>query len=111
WIPITHQAQYKAFKDDLDNLGPSIEGQAKLGLVVPSYMDVDSIEDLENQADKKIIGIEPGAGIVKATDKTLDTYSNLNDWEQVVSFTGAMNAQLERAIKSKEDIVITGWNP
>ncbi|MBO1206076.1 ABC transporter permease/substrate binding protein [Staphylococcus nepalensis] len=111
WIPITHQAQYKAFKDDLDNLGSSIEGQAKLGLVVPSYMDVDSIEDLENQADKKIIGIEPGAGIVKATDKTLDTYSNLNDWEQVVSSTGAMNAQLERAIKSKEDIVITGWNP
>src|SRR5699024_10704001 len=82
WIPITHQAQYKAFKDDLDNFGPSIEGLAKLGLVVPSYMDVDSIEDLENQADKKIIGIEPGAGIVKATDKTLDTYSNLNDWEQ-----------------------------
>lgn len=111
WIPLTHQAQYKEFKDKLDNLGPHIDGQAKLGLVVPSYMDVDSIEDLNKQADKKIIGIEPGAGIVKTTDKTLDAYSNLDDWEQVVSSTGAMNAQLDRAIKSKDDIVITGWNP
>nr|WP_272106755.1 ABC transporter permease/substrate binding protein [Staphylococcus sp. NRL 22/194] len=111
WIPITHKAQYKEYKDDLDNLGPHIDGEAKLGLVVPKYMDVDSIEDLNNQADKKITGIEPGAGIVQATNKTLKSYPNLKGWKQVNSSTGAMNAELKRAIKSKKDIVITGWNP
>ncbi|MFD1068014.1 ABC transporter permease/substrate binding protein [Oceanobacillus locisalsi] len=111
WIPITHQAQYEEFKDDLDDLGPQIDGQAKLGLVVPSYMDVDSIEDLDDQANQEIIGIEPGAGIVTATDETLEAYPNLDGWEQVVSSTGAMNAQLERAINANEEIVITGWNP
>jgi len=112
WIPITHQAQYEEFKDDLDDLGPHIDNQAKLGLVVPSYMDdVDSIEDLDDQANQEIIGIEPGAGIVMATDETLDAYPNLSDWEQVVSSTGAMNAQLERAISANEEIVVEGWNP
>lgn len=111
WIPITHKAQYDEYKDDLDNLGPHIDGEAKLGLVVPKYMDVDSIEDLNNQADKKITGIEPGAGIVQATNKTLKSYPNLKGWKQINSSTGAMNAELKRAIKSKKDIVITGWNP
>ncbi|KFN93360.1 substrate-binding/permease component of an ABC superfamily glycine/betaine transporter [Tetragenococcus muriaticus PMC-11-5] len=112
WIPITHQAQYEEFKDDLDDLGPSIDNEAKLGLVVPSYMeDVNSIEDLDDQANQEIIGIEPGAGIVEATDETLDAYPNLSDWEQVVSSTGAMNAQLERAISANEEIVVEGWNP
>ncbi|MEL0537231.1 ABC transporter permease/substrate binding protein [Staphylococcus debuckii] len=111
WLPVTHAAQYKEFKDDLDNLGPHIDKKAKLGLVVPSYMDVDSIEDLDNQAKKKITGIEPGAGIVKATDKTIKAYPNLKGWDQVISSTGAMNAQLKRAVKNKDEIVITGWNP
>ncbi|MHD0396306.1 ABC transporter permease/substrate binding protein [Staphylococcus simulans] len=111
WLPVTHAAQYKEFKNELDDLGPHIKDEAKLGFVVPSYMDVDSIEDLDNQANKKITGIEPGAGIVKATDKTIESYSNLNDWEQVISSTGAMNAQLKRAIQNKDEIVITGWNP
>ena len=25
WLPVTHAAQYKEFKDDLDNLGPHID--------------------------------------------------------------------------------------
>ena len=111
WLPITHQAQYEEFKNDIDDLGPHIDKQAKLGLVVPSYMDVDSIEDLDDQANKEITGIEPGAGIVSATDDTLEAYPNLSDWKQVVSSTGAMNAQLDRAIKAHDEIVVEGWNP
>ncbi|GMA46117.1 hypothetical protein GCM10025854_05130 [Tetragenococcus muriaticus] len=111
WLPITHQAQYEEFKNDVDDLGPHIDKQAKLGLVVPSYMDVDSIEDLDDQANREITGIEPGAGIVQATDETLEAYPNLSDWEQIISSTGAMNAQLERAINDNDEIVVEGWNP
>ncbi|VTS25113.1 ABC transporter permease/substrate binding protein [Streptococcus pseudoporcinus] len=56
-------------------------------------------------------GIEPGAGITTATQKTLKAYPNLSDWELVLSSTGAMTTSLDQAIKNKEEIVVTGWSP
>ena len=47
WLPLTHADFYADFEDDVVDLGPNLEG-AKIGLVVPSYMDIDSIEDLAN---------------------------------------------------------------
>ena len=46
WLPYTHKDFYESNKDDLTDLGPNLMG-AKIGLVVPEYMDIDSIEDLE----------------------------------------------------------------
>lgn len=111
WLPGTHGPQYDKFKDRLEDLGPNLDGGAKLGIVVPSYMSVDSIADLKDQGDKKIIGIEPGAGIMAAAEKTMSAYNNLADWELVASSGGAMTTQLEKAVKNEEPIVITGWSP
>ncbi|MBG9986520.1 ABC transporter permease/substrate binding protein [Facklamia sp. DSM 111018] len=111
WLPITHGALYEEYGDQMVNLGPNTVG-AKCGLAVPTYMeDVNSIEDLDQQADQVITGIEPGAGITKLTQETLDSYPNLTNWEQKTSSTGAMTTQLEQAIANKEEIVITGWTP
>lgn len=112
WLPVTHKAQYDKFKKQIDYLGPSLSKAAKLGIVVPSYMDVDSIEDLKDQVPKKeIIGIEPGAGVVAAAQKTQKAYPNLSDWKVTPTSSGAMTSQLGSAIKKKEPIVITGWSP
>lgn len=46
WLPGTHGDLYEEYKDKMVDLGPNLEG-AKIGLVVPEYMDIDSIEDLE----------------------------------------------------------------
>src|SRR5690625_2234315 len=46
WLPGTHGDLYEQYEDELVDLGPNLEG-AKIGLVVPSYMDIDSIEDLD----------------------------------------------------------------
>jgi len=46
WLPGTHGELYDEYKDELVDLGANLEG-AKIGLVVPTYMDIDSIEDLE----------------------------------------------------------------
>ncbi|SFJ63587.1 glycine betaine/proline transport system substrate-binding protein [Halobacillus dabanensis] len=46
WLPGTHGDLYEQHKDNLVDLGANLEG-AKIGLVVPEYMEVDSIEDLE----------------------------------------------------------------
>ena len=53
------------------DLGANLKG-AKVGLVVPSYMKVDAISDLSDEAGKKITGIEPGAGVVAGAKKTIN---------------------------------------
>jgi glycine betaine/proline transport system substrate-binding protein len=111
WLPGTHGTQYEKFKDKVENLGPNLEGGARLGIVVPSYMDVDSIEDLSDQANKTIVGIEPGAGVVSAAEKTVEEYPNLSDWNLMTSSGGAMTTELANAVKNEKEIVITGWSP
>ncbi|HER0923068.1 TPA: ABC transporter permease/substrate binding protein [Streptococcus pyogenes] len=111
WLPVTHGQQYKKYQSKLDDLGSNLEG-TKLGLAVPKYMtDVNSIEDLSKQADQKITGIEPGAGIMAAAQKTLKEYHNLSSWELVAASTGAMTTSLDQAIKKKDPIVVTAWSP
>ncbi|KGX85267.1 glycine betaine ABC transporter substrate-binding protein [Pontibacillus litoralis] len=46
WLPGTHGDLYESYKDQVEDLGANLEG-AKIGLVVPKYMDVTSIEDLK----------------------------------------------------------------
>ncbi|PRR78946.1 glycine betaine ABC transporter substrate-binding protein [Clostridium vincentii] len=45
WLPATHAKYISDYKDTVENLGPNLEG-ARVGLVVPKYMDINSIEDL-----------------------------------------------------------------
>ncbi|WP_421663052.1 glycine betaine ABC transporter substrate-binding protein [Lysinibacillus telephonicus] len=110
WLPNTHAAQYKQYKDSLVELGENLTG-AKIGLVVPSYMDVDSIEDLTDEANKAITGIEPGAGVMAATEQALEEYENLADWELLPSSSGAMTVALGQAIENEEEVIVTGWSP
>ncbi|MGE7839271.1 glycine betaine ABC transporter substrate-binding protein [Lysinibacillus sp. NPDC093712] len=46
WLPTTHSSFYEKYKDDFDDLGENLKG-TKNGFVVPEYMDIDSIEDLQ----------------------------------------------------------------
>ncbi|MDF0728459.1 glycine betaine ABC transporter substrate-binding protein [Cytobacillus sp. S13-E01] len=48
WLPSTHADYYEKFEGQFEDLGANLEG-TKLGLVVPTYMDIDSIEDLKNE--------------------------------------------------------------
>lgn len=46
WLPSTHASFYEKHKEDLVDLGENLKG-TKIGFVVPSYMEIDSIEDLQ----------------------------------------------------------------
>ncbi|MDC3415307.1 glycine betaine ABC transporter substrate-binding protein [Aquibacillus salsiterrae] len=46
WMPQTHASFYEEYEGEFEDLGENLVG-AKIGLVVPSYMEIDSIEDLE----------------------------------------------------------------
>ncbi|CDQ40714.1 glycine betaine ABC transporter substrate-binding protein [Virgibacillus salexigens] len=110
WLPGTHADQYENYGDQVVDLGTNLEG-AKIGLVVPEYMDVNSIEDLDSQADQTITGIEPGAGVVAAAEDAVEEYENLEGWEVQTSSSGAMATQLGQAIENEEDVIVTGWSP
>lgn len=111
WLPTTHGAQYEEYQDQLVHAGVNTEN-GQNGIAVPAYMeDVNSIEDLTDQADQTITGIEPGAGIMELTEQTMDAYPNLSDWELQSSSTGAMTTALGNAIENQEEIVVTGWTP
>ncbi|MFF0829587.1 glycine betaine ABC transporter substrate-binding protein [Brevibacillus sp. NPDC003359] len=46
WLPSTDASYLKKFGGKIEDLGPNLEG-TKIGLVVPSYMNISSIEDLQ----------------------------------------------------------------
>lgn len=60
--------------------------------------------------DYEIIGIDPGAGIMKATERVLEDYE-LSDWTLTEGSSAAMTASLQKAYKKEEPIIITGWTP
>ncbi|WP_018664431.1 glycine betaine ABC transporter substrate-binding protein [Heyndrickxia acidiproducens] len=67
-------------------------------------------ESAGESVDHKIIGIDPGAGIMEATDKALKDYK-LDNWTLVSGSGAAMTAALKKAYDKKEPIIITGWTP
>ncbi|NIQ93014.1 MAG: glycine betaine ABC transporter substrate-binding protein [Desulfuromonadales bacterium] len=112
WLPTTHGHYLEKLKEDVVDLGPNLTG-TKIGLVVPSYVEIDSIAKMEENAEKfdgKIIGIDPGAGIMSKTEKVLEDYA-LESFELVSGSGATMTAALADAIKNEEWIAVTGWTP
>ena len=112
WLPGTHEAYYSELKDKIVDLGPLYEG-AGIGLVVPEYVPIDSIEEINENADKfngQIVGIDAGAGIMRAATQALTDY-DMSDMELITSSDAAMTAELKVAYENNEWVVVTGWAP
>lgn len=63
------------------------------------------------QVDHRIMGIDPGSGEMKLTeDKVMKDYG-LDNWTLQSGSESTMTASLDKAIKNKEPIVVTGWTP
>lgn len=112
WLPVTHASYFKRFKKDVEDLGPLVTG-AKIGLVVPTYVTINSIAELGAHADAfsgRIIGIDPGAGIMAKTEDAIDAY-DMRGMELMEGSGATMTAALADAIKHKKWVVVTGWAP
>jgi len=112
WLPTTQGHYLKKVKDKIVNLGPNLKG-TKVGLVVPQYVTINSISELNSNADKfkgKIIGIDPGAGLMPKTEKLIKDYK-LDKFKLVEGSGAIMTAVLADSIRKKEWIVVTGWTP
>ena len=111
WLPVLHRNYMDQFEDDILDLGYVYEG-TQSGLVVPQYVEVDSISNLNNyveEFDGVITGIDAGAGVMQTTQEVIEEY-DLN-FELMTSSGPAMTAALSNAIENEEWIVVTGWNP
>ncbi len=112
WLPTTHGHYLEKVKADVENLGPNLEG-TRIGLVVPTYVTIDTIGELNenpNKFDGKIIGIDPGAGIMSSTEKAVEAY-NLDKIELMEGSGATMTAVLKNRIGNKEWVAVTGWTP
>ena len=82
------------------------------GLVVPSYMPVDSVDQLNSVKDQvggKIIGIEPGSGLMREVANAVKEYKL--DYQLIEGSSPAMTAQLQGTLQRKEPIVTMLWTP
>jgi glycine betaine/proline transport system substrate-binding protein len=117
WLPVTHAMYYAKYKNDLDDVGVIYTG-GKNGWAVPAYIpesQVSSISDLEKPDVKgklngTIQGIEPGGGLMQASEKTIKAY-DLNGYNLQSSSEAGMLAGVQRAYQSKQWVVATVWSP
>ena len=112
WLPSTHAVYWDRYKDQLEVVTSWQEG--KNTLVVPDYVDVNSIADLkgrEGEFDGRIVGIEAGAGEMKAMREKIIPAYGLTDYNLVEGSSPAMLATLDSAIKQNEPVVVTLWQP
>ena len=112
WLPYTHETYWDIYGDKIDYVHENIPGSARIGLIVPSYVTIDSIDEMNSVADKfdsRIIGIEPGSGAVMRTEQAIDEYG-LN-FNVITSSSAGMAAELASAINKGDWVAVTGWSP
>ncbi len=118
WLPKTHKNYWKKYSNRVDDVG-IIYTNACLGWVVPDYVPeslVSSIDDLNKSEVRRRIdhiqGIDPGAGLMQASENAISEYGLDETGYRLLSSSGAgMTAALSRAIRNNEWIVVTGWRP
>ena len=112
WLPITMKDYLSQYGDSIEFLG-EMYGEARVGLVVPRYVTIDSISELAVNKERfsaEIVGIDAGAGIMKTTDKAMSAYG-LDGYTLMTSSSSTMLASLKKAMDKGKWIVITGWTP
>lgn len=114
---LASQTDYAAYdywnknKNRLEKLSPVSFGLYQ-GIAVPKYVDIDSIDQLNDNADKfsnKIIGIEPGSGLMSDATNAVGSYGL--KLKLLEGSTAAMTAALKSAVDRKEWVAVTVWEP
>lgn len=113
WLPIQDKFYYEEYADKINFSEETWYDTAKVGLVVPSYLEeINSIEDLNEHKDlfnQQITGFEPGAGTMEITEVLLKEYAL--DYELIASSEPAMLTEIKQAMDKQEAIVAPLWNP
>jgi len=110
-IDYAAQDYWNKNKSRLEKISPVSHGLYQ-AIAVPTYVTIDSIDQLNENADKfggKIIGIEPGSGLMRDAGNAVKVYGL--DLTLVEGSTAAMTAALKSAVDRKEWIAVAIWEP
>lgn len=111
WLPDTHKSYMDEYGKDIDDVSVSYY-DGDLGWVVPTYVDIDTIEEIkgnEDLFDGKVIGIDTGAGMTTTSIEMIDKYDL--DLDYITSSEAAMLAQATKDIANEKPILFLGWHP
>jgi glycine betaine/proline transport system substrate-binding protein len=109
WLP-NHRQLLDEQGDNVVQLDPWFQGQTTFGIAVPSYMDVTSLEDLNDTHVDEILGIEPGAVIMqRIPDEVIPTYHLKQSL--VESSTAGMLAEVDSRYNNREEFAFVAWSP
>ncbi|MGD9510271.1 MAG: glycine betaine ABC transporter substrate-binding protein [Geminicoccaceae bacterium] len=98
-------------KNRLEKLSPVSHGLFQ-AIAVPKYVTIDSMEQLNDVADKldnKIVGIEPGSGLMREATDAVSAYGL--KLQLVEGSTAGMTAALKSAVDRQAWIAVTLWEP
>jgi glycine betaine/proline transport system substrate-binding protein len=113
WLPVQDAMYLEKFQDKVNFSESTWFDHAKVGLVVPTYLeDVNSVEDLNEHKELfngDIVGFDPGAGTMEVTEQLIEDY-NL-EFELLSSSEPAMLSAIGKAVEKEEPIVAPLWSP
>ncbi len=111
WLPATDAPFVDEYGDRFDIQDTWYEG-TQLGLVVPEYMDIESMDELNDYASdfsNEIIGIDPGSSINGLTEDAVDIYDL--DFDFIEGSEPGMLSTLDSAYENEDPVVVTLWSP
>jgi glycine betaine/proline transport system substrate-binding protein len=111
WLPNTDAPYYDEHEENVE-IGETWFEATGLGLVVPEYVDINSIEELNDNTEmfnEEIVGIDAGASLTQLTEEAVEEYEL--DYDFLISSEPAMISELDTAYENEEPVVVTLWNP
>ncbi len=109
WLP-NQRALLASVEDSVEQLSFSYEGETEQGIAVPTYMDVTSLDQLNQSDADLILGIEPGSVVMGVIyDEVMPAY----DLPQklVEGPTQGMLAEVEKRYRGREEFALVAWSP
>ena len=109
WLP-NQEVLLDKVDEDVEHLDPWFLGKTKQGMAVPAYMDVRSIEGLNDTDAELIYGIEPSSVMMhKVSGQVIPAYGLKQ--QLVAAPTAGMLAEVEKLYSFREEFVFLAWSP
>jgi glycine betaine/proline transport system substrate-binding protein len=109
WLP-NQQALLEGVAEDVELLDPWFIDLTEQGMAVPSYMDVTSIDQLNETNADLILSIEPSSVMTQVVaDEVIPQYGLKQ--KLVEAPTEGMLAELEILYTNKEEFAFMAWSP
>lgn len=109
WMPNLKKYMDEA-DDGVEHLDPWYKGTTRFSLAAPSYMGIDSIDQINSTGATRIYGIELTSVIMKKIpNQTIPEYGLKQ--QLIAESTTAMLAVVGRLYRGREDFVFVAWSP